>query len=443
MSLASSSCEAPAVGEGSMVSGAQLSAGVYNDDIGETWPMYTDPVHTTNMNTPDSLDSNIILILSADYEEQAVMALIHGIKSNFPCPICLIPHDRISDFPAQCELRTSKNILKVLWEVHSQDTTEKKEQILIEQGLHDVDSAFTVVMNMDVYHALSWDCLHTNFAGMFGDHLWPELLRILDRARRPAMARVKKNFSEMPRWHMLNHFDKALSISYTNGQKLEDLSKMVVFACHDVLLQNTEKEGYLLLHCLRAYIEIDLYTVLELHTVNLLAAGWEALSTFNVLMQKYAEKTDNTKKNWNFPKNHTHMHPNEKMHGPLKEKYQKLTNFKNVAQQILVVDHLEAVSELIHCKISDYDAYTETNVMQNSADGDTNDVEQEDFFHVRLGSCIKQPSSLEAIEQRSVIDKVFTQFCMKLNELLNRYFEVMQKPCLGGKHIQLQANHEV
>ncbi|KIK16153.1 hypothetical protein PISMIDRAFT_16020 [Pisolithus microcarpus 441] len=369
MSLASSSCEAPAVGEGSMVSGAQLSAGVYNDDIGETWPMYTDPVHTTNMNTPDSLDSNIILILSADYEEQAVMALIHGIKSNFPCPICLIPHDRISDFPAQCELRTSKNILKVLWEVHSQDTTEKKEQILIEQGLHDVDSAFTVVMNMDVYHALSWDCLHTNFAGMFGDHLWPELLRILDRARRPAMARVKKNFSEMPRWHMLNHFDKALSISYTNGQKLEDLSKGVT-------------------------------------------------------------RNFNTK-------------PNEKMHGPLKEKYQKLTNFKNVAQQILVVDHLEAVSELIHCKISDYDAYTETNVMQNSADGDTNDVEQEDFFHVRLGSCIKQPSSLEAIEQRSVIDKVFTQFCMKLNELLNRYFEVMQKPCLGGKHIQLQANHEV
>ncbi|KAI6142367.1 hypothetical protein BKA82DRAFT_153750, partial [Pisolithus tinctorius] len=56
-------------------------------------------------------------------------------------------------------------------------------------------------------------------------------------------------------------------------------------------------------------------------------------------------------KNWNFPKNHTHMHvfddieakgvtcnfnmkPNEKMHGPLKQAYQKQTNFKDVVQQV-------------------------------------------------------------------------------------------------------------
>ncbi|KAI6095461.1 hypothetical protein F5141DRAFT_1191310 [Pisolithus sp. B1] len=397
----------------------------------------------------------VILILSADYEEQAVMALIHGVKLNFPCPICLIPHDHISEFPAPCKLRTSENILKVLQETCSQDTTEKKEQILIQQGLHDIDSTFTVITNTDVYHALSWDQLHANFTEKFGDHLWAKLLRILDKARHQAMARVEKNsFSEMPCWHMLNHFDKALSISYTD----EDLSKIVVFACHDILLQNTEKEGYLLLHCLRASIEFDLYTVLELHTVHLLAAGQEAVSTFNVLMQKYAKKTDNMKKNWNFPKNCTCMHVfddikakgithnfntklNEKMHGPLKEKYQKCTNFKNVAQQILNVDHLEVVLELIHCRISDYEAYMETNV-QNTIGGDTNNVEQEDFFHVRLGSQVKQPLSLEAIEQRSTINKTFMQFCMKFNELLNRYFQAMQKPLPGNKHIQLQANHE-
>ncbi|KAI6008643.1 hypothetical protein EDC04DRAFT_2610841 [Pisolithus marmoratus] len=87
----------------------------------------------------------VVLILSADYEEQAVMALICGIKSNFPCPICLIPRDQILEFPAHCELQTSKNVLKVLQEAHLQDTTEKKEQILIQQGLCDIDSAFPVV----------------------------------------------------------------------------------------------------------------------------------------------------------------------------------------------------------------------------------------------------------------------------------------------------------
>ncbi|KAI6028057.1 hypothetical protein BKA83DRAFT_4462579 [Pisolithus microcarpus] len=347
----------------------------------------------------------IVLILSADYEEQAVMALIRGVKSNFPCPICLIPCNHISDFPAQFELQTSKNIVKVLEDTCSQDTQEKKEQILIQQGLHDVDSTFTVVANMDVYHTLSWDQLHANFSGKFGDHLWTELLRILDKAGCQTMAMVEKNFSEMPCWHMLNHFDEALLISYTDGQKFEDLSKIVVFACHDVLLQNMEKEGYLLLH------------LLELHMMHMIAAGWESLSTFNALMQKYAQKTDNMKKNWNFLKNHMHMHvfdnieakgvtrnfntkPNEKMHGPLKEKYQKHTNFKNIAQQ-------------------------------------------EDFFHVRLGSRVKQPLALGAVKQRSMIDKAFTQFQAKLNELLNRYFETTGKPLLGSKHIQFQVENEI
>ncbi|KAI6033747.1 hypothetical protein BKA83DRAFT_4460403 [Pisolithus microcarpus] len=311
----------------------------------------------------------VVLILSADYEEH-------------------------------------KNVVKVLEDACSQDTQEKKEQILIQQGLRDIDSTFMVVANTDVYRALSWDWLHANFSGKFSDHLWTELLRILDKAGCQTMAMVKKNFSEMPHWHTLNHFDEALSISYTDSQKFEDLLKIVVFACHDILLQNTEKEGYLLLRCLRVYIEFDLYTALELHTMHMIAAGWESLSTFNMLMQ-----------NWNFPKNHMHMHvfdnieakgitrnfdtkPNEKMHGPLKEKYQKHTNFKNVAQQ-------------------------------------------EDFFHVRLGCRVKQPLALGAVEQRSMIDKAFMQFQAKLNKLLNRYFETTGKPLPGGKHIQFQVENEI
>ncbi|KAI6008642.1 hypothetical protein EDC04DRAFT_2906937 [Pisolithus marmoratus] len=243
------------------------------------------------------------------------------------------------------------------------------------------------------------------------------------------MTKVEKNFSEMPCWHTLNHFDEALSISYTDGQKFKDLSKIVMFACHDILPHSSEKEGYLLLCCLRAYIEFDLYTMLELHTTHMLTTGREALSTFNVLMQIYAVKTDNMNKNWNFPKNHTHVHifdnikakgithnfnikPNKKMYGPLKEKYQKHTNFKNVAQQ--------------------------------SPEGDnTDDVEQEAFFHVRLGSRVKQPLALEVIEQRSMTDKAFTQFWVKLNELLNRHFVTVGKPLLGSKCIHFQANDHI
>ncbi|KAI5992667.1 hypothetical protein EDD15DRAFT_2388187 [Pisolithus albus] len=393
----------------------------------------------------------VVLILSADYEEQAVMALVRGVKSNFPCPVCLIPRDDISKFPAQCKLRTSAGVIKVLQEARSQETTEKREQILMQQGLRDVDNAFFIVANTDVYRALSWDRLHANFVGKFGDHLWPELLRILDKGGRQVAARVEKNFSIMPRWHGLNHFDDALSISYTDGQKFEDLSKLVVFACHDVL-SPVEKEGYLLLRCLHAYIEFDLYTALELHMAHTLVAGREALVTFNVLMQK----------NWNFPKNHMHMHvfddieakgvtrnfstkPNEKMHRLLKEKYQRHTNFKNVAEQILQVDHLELVSELIRCTITDYDMYTlamEKNT-RSPDDDDADEVEQQDFFHVRLGSRVKHPLTLEAVEQRSITNKAFIRFQMKLNEFLNRYFTAVGKTLPGGKRIQFQPNDQI
>ncbi|RPD68252.1 hypothetical protein L226DRAFT_527358 [Lentinus tigrinus ALCF2SS1-7] len=36
----------------------------------------------------------VILILSADYEEQAMMSLIHGPNGLAPCPICLVPKDQ-------------------------------------------------------------------------------------------------------------------------------------------------------------------------------------------------------------------------------------------------------------------------------------------------------------------------------------------------------------
>ncbi|KAI5987001.1 hypothetical protein EDC04DRAFT_2527433, partial [Pisolithus marmoratus] len=37
----------------------------------------------------------IILILSADYEEQCMMSLIRGLNSSCPCPICLMPSNEL------------------------------------------------------------------------------------------------------------------------------------------------------------------------------------------------------------------------------------------------------------------------------------------------------------------------------------------------------------
>ncbi|KAL4062014.1 hypothetical protein J3A83DRAFT_4364795 [Scleroderma citrinum] len=289
----------------------------------------------------------LILILSVDYEEQVIMALICGAMSNFPCPKYL------------CELCTSENVVKTLEEARSQRLADNKKAILAAQGLHDVDNTFQIIDNMDVYQALSWDGLHTNSAGEFGDHLWTELQKVLKKEGWNAMAMVEKNLCEMPCWHALNHFDEGLSVLYTDSQKHEDLSKVCVQ----------------LIYCV---------------FVNLLCLG-----------QRYAEKTANIfKKNWNFPKNHLGIHvfndikakgvmcnfntkPNEKMHGPIKEAYQRQTNFKNIAEQILNIDHWLLTAEYIHCRIEDYDNYTSTMRGDEATDGVDNDA-NEYYFHVWL-----------------------------------------------------------
>jgi hypothetical protein len=68
------------------------------------------------------------------------------------------------------------------------------------------------------------------------------------------------------------------------------------------------------------------------------------------------QTADDNVKNWNFPKLHMTTHifddieakgatrnyntkPNEQMHGPLKDWYLNRTNFKNVAEQVSIIDN--------------------------------------------------------------------------------------------------------
>ncbi|KAG1877636.1 hypothetical protein DFJ58DRAFT_712346 [Suillus subalutaceus] len=130
-----------------------------------------------------------------------------------------------------------------------------------------------------------------------------------------------------------------MSINFNDGSLHEDISK--------------SKLGYLLLRCIRYYIELDIYALFEVHTEETIAAGRATLDTFSELMEEYITKSQpETSKNWNFPKKHMITHifddilakgatcnynakPNEKMHhdGALQKIYLQRTNFKDVAPQ--------------------------------------------------------------------------------------------------------------
>ncbi|KAG1883237.1 hypothetical protein F4604DRAFT_1737081, partial [Suillus subluteus] len=73
-----------------------------------------------------------VLILSADYEEQCVMLLTRGVMSLWPCPICLVPRDALSD-----------DSRAAVMAARSKDTLEEKEEVLKVLGLHDIEVVVT------------------------------------------------------------------------------------------------------------------------------------------------------------------------------------------------------------------------------------------------------------------------------------------------------------
>ncbi|KAG1785490.1 uncharacterized protein HD556DRAFT_1249795, partial [Suillus plorans] len=88
----------------------------------------------------------IVLILSADYEEQAVMALICGLMGKFPCPICLIPRDELSNTLKVYPLRTCTGTKELLARARESTTLEAREQILSSQSLRDVNISLALIL---------------------------------------------------------------------------------------------------------------------------------------------------------------------------------------------------------------------------------------------------------------------------------------------------------
>ncbi|KAG0702765.1 hypothetical protein DFH29DRAFT_982269 [Suillus ampliporus] len=339
----------------------------------------------------------IVLTLFADYEEQVVMALIRGLIGKFPCPICLVPRNELSNTLIVYPLHTSTDTKALLARARESTTFGVREQILSSQSLCDVDSSFGVLEHTNVHRALSHDKLHFNDEGLFSDHKWPEL-------QKWAAVQIDSFFQLISHWRNLNHFDQVISVSSSDGMKYEDISKF------------------------------NMYVSLEVHTEDTIKNGRETLSKLTELMDKYIEDTaEILEKSWNFPKKHLSAHvfddievkgSNEKMHGPLKDAYQDHTNFKNFAEQV----------KYIHDKLDHLD--TQNFSMSNSEDQpdtalqETNEVdlmEPTDAQHFSLGS--KQVvMSFADIEADSAGNPVFDRFRIKLNNFMNHVFAANSIP---------------
>ncbi|KAG1861785.1 hypothetical protein DFJ58DRAFT_744178 [Suillus subalutaceus] len=378
-----------------------------------------------------------ILILSADFEEQSVMSLTRGIMSLWPCPVCLVPRDDLWDTSKSYRRQTSKDLQAVINAARAKETFEEREELLKEQALRLINNTFWAVAFTCVHRALSHDRCHFNHGGLWSRHLWVELQKYVVTLGRGKVSQVDNRFEKFPCWRNLKHPNQVIGVTFTDSSIHEDISKMIIYATHDVLTENDSPLGYFLLRCVHLYLEMDMYAALEVHTTNTIKEGRHTVQAFTALMKQYMTQTaDDNVKNWNFPKLHMATHifddieakgatrnyntkPYEQMHGPLKDWYLNRTNFKNVAEQILRIDHW---------------------ILQKS-DGDSEDDDSLDDDENTYIDKLCRLSVPSRMQQSTRVE--FTNFRIKLNAFLNIFLPACNIPLPNGRRIHLQSDDTV
>ncbi|KAF8582961.1 hypothetical protein K439DRAFT_1617875 [Ramaria rubella] len=104
-------------------------------------------------------------ILSLDGEEAACACATRGSKANHPCPCCLVHTDQLHNLTTpNFVARTSANMWAIWQEAQSARTKTAVEEILKNNGLHNIricsKNVFWALGNYDPYAACAYDTMH-------------------------------------------------------------------------------------------------------------------------------------------------------------------------------------------------------------------------------------------------------------------------------------------
>ncbi|KAL4062639.1 hypothetical protein V8B97DRAFT_2026722 [Scleroderma yunnanense] len=274
------------------------------------------------------------------------------------------------------------------------------DEILKKLRLHPILNVFWLIRYSDPYLALSFDFLHSLHLGLWGKHLFEDLKIILRYLRCGAEGTVEGLVKGFPHWHKLSHFKAILKVSFSNGNKLADLSIQVFYAALNVLTHAACPSGHLLVSLISSCLQLNSLIGLNVHTGHMVSAIEAELLVFNERLQA-AKKSSipGLKVDWDFPKMHLWRHVihdiwEKGMHGPLKEAYQDHSNKRDVASQV-----------------NYYDKWHQSrNGEHSNNDNDNDDLPLEFEGHFKLGSSCK-PSTIQEIKMaHDTKDKAYFGF---------------------------------
>ncbi|KAH7870089.1 uncharacterized protein C8R40DRAFT_1073545 [Lentinula edodes] len=311
----------------------------------------------------------IVLIKSADYEEQCVICLTWGLKSLHPC--------------------TAKDSIEILNNARQKALISKadEEAELKKYSLRPCFNSFFKLTHSDPFAGISFDDLHFQDSGVWGNHIFE---------------------------HAKIQIDNRSAVTKIDNRKHYNISRLFLFAAHDVIPEKENKAAYTLLKVMRKYINMIMYSGLNVQTSDTIALGHGAIKNFVDMLKVYISLSPDVNKTFNVIKVHYHQHlyddienkgvlrgmstkPNEKFHGPLCKIYLRQTNFKDTAKQIVRFEHQSIVATLIQDEIQILDRYEHGDPELPS------DLETPiDNVHFTLGSKLK-PISFAQLEGEDLI----------------------------------------
>jgi hypothetical protein len=76
------------------------------------------------------------------------MGLSRGVGAKYPCPICLVPEDKIMDYTKTHLMRTTQTMQAVISDARAMRLAADGEKLLQNYGLCDVDVSCTYAFSL-------------------------------------------------------------------------------------------------------------------------------------------------------------------------------------------------------------------------------------------------------------------------------------------------------
>ncbi|KAG8734944.1 hypothetical protein FRC10_011167 [Ceratobasidium sp. 414] len=246
----------------------------------------------------------IIAAGSADYMEFIRMICILGHRSEYTCLMCLVPHHEQSRLTESWPMRTVSGTEDVLQRANDAETVARRNEILHEQSLRDIRSAFFDLIPASIhsiYDAIIADPLHQIEQGVWGKHLWMWIRNDLPKASKQILDdRIKA----IARYPDLKHFPNGITdLEYLTGKEHGVILRLIVPLIDDLILDNHRK---LIFRTFRSLAEIYIMAKFTTHNDITLERLDEKILKFDRLHRKLAETFPEV--HGNYPKFHSLSH---------------------------------------------------------------------------------------------------------------------------------------